>query len=329
MILLSEAQGVPDHAWEAASACATDSSNVICCVGNPIHRDGKLEAASVRWPSVRFNALEVVGLGIPGAASQAWVDEVAEEWGTDSDWYRVHVLGLFPVDDSDTALVTRAMLDRAVALHRGEDVVPPGRWAFSLDPSEGQNDASVLAALKGDGHLVKLHTWHGANAVETRDRIIEILATYQCVPPADLRKFAPGDVRGPRDFDLIVDSVAFGSGVADILEEAGFTVTRFKSSHKPSDALDGDSMFYDKRAECYWRLRLQLQAGTLALPDHPALFEELLNTRWGLTDNEKIKIEQKKLIKARIGRSPDHADAVMQALAPANKCTGLAVMVDL
>ena len=105
-------------------------------------------------------------------------------------------------------------------------------------------------------------------------------------------------------------------------------VTRFKASHKPSDAWGGDSTFYDKRAECYWALRKRLEAGTLALPDHPELHEELLNTRWGLTDTEKIKIEQKKLIRARIGRSPDHADAVMMALAPANKCTGMAGVVD-
>ena len=69
--------------------------------------------------------------------------------------------------------------------------------------------------------------------------------------------------------------------------------------------------------------------GTLALPDHPLLHEELLNTRWGLTDKEKIRVEVKKNIRARIGRSPDHADAVMMALAPANKCTGLAGMIDM
>lgn len=327
MILLSEAQGVPDFTWEAAAACSTDASNVIVAIGNPIHKDGKFESASIRWPSVRFSALDICDLNIPGAASREWIQEQKDEWGEESDWYRVHVLGMFPVDDSDRALVTRAMLQRAVALHRGPDARPRGRYTFSLDPAEMGADSSVLAVRRGNA-IIALHTWKKMNATETRDRVVEILKEYQCGTPAAAMMLVPGDMRGVKDFNLVVDSVAYGAGVADVLQEHGFRVTRFKSSHKASDSIRGDSKFYDKRAEHYWSLRLMLEAGTLALPDHPELHEELLNTRWGLTDDERIRIETKRVIISRIGRSPDAADAVMMSLSAANVCSGMASMID-
>lgn len=331
MIVISEAQGVADHTWEAAAACATGAENKIIAIGNPIHRGGKFESATQRWRSVQFSAFDHPNIVhddptiIPGGCSRAWIKEIAEEWGEDSDWYRVHVLGEFPQDDADTNLVTPAMLDRAVARYRGPSVRPPGRYTFSLDPSEGRADESVVCVRKGDG-VIEMVAWKRAGATETRDKLIEVLRGYQCGPQAAQAEYWSGDIRPPSDFDLVVDSIAFGAGVADVLEEAGLRVTRFKASHRPVHDVHGQ--FFDSRAQSYWAIRKALEANTLALPPDPMLLEELLAIRWGLTSKEQIQIEKKKHIRTRIGRSTDRADALAMSFSVVQTCSGLATMAD-
>ena len=43
--------------------------------------------------------------------------------------------------------------------------------------------------------------------------------------------------------------------------------------------------------------------------------DELVATRWRPTPEEKVRIEAKDDLKARLGRSPDKADAVVMAVA--------------
>ncbi len=71
----------------------------------------------------------------------------------------------------------------------------------------------------------------------------------------------------------------------------------------------------NRRAAAYWTLRRRLEDGTLALPPDDELFDELLAIRWRPTPEGKVRIEAKDDLKARLGRSPDKADAVVMAVA--------------
>jgi hypothetical protein len=87
-----------------------------------------------------------------------------------------------------------------------------------------------------------------------------------------------------------------------------------------SDSRDksGQLQFVNLRAWAFWSLReaLDPQRGdNLALPPDPELFADLTAARW-LLSARGVKIESKEEIIARLGRSPDCADAVVLAHLP-------------
>lgn len=76
--------------------------------------------------------------------------------------------------------------------------------------------------------------------------------------------------------------------------------------------------FANKRAMSYWRFREALNpdqpgGSPIALPTDPGLRADLAAARFEITPRNEIKIEDKEDIKKRIGRSPDRADAVIEA----------------
>jgi len=58
-----------------------------------------------------------------------------------------------------------------------------------------------------------------------------------------------------------------------------------------------------------------LEAGEIALPADEKLLDEIIATRWRPTPEGKVRIEAKDDLKARLGRSPDRADALVMAVA--------------
>jgi hypothetical protein len=72
--------------------------------------------------------------------------------------------------------------------------------------------------------------------------------------------------------------------------------------------------FANKRAELTWHLRVVLEDGG-CLPESETLRSELTALRY-LVRSGRLAIESKDEAKKRLGRSPDHADALVLAFAP-------------
>jgi hypothetical protein len=107
----------------------------------------------------------------------------------------------------------------------------------------------------------------------------------------------------------VVDVVGLGAGTAEALKEMGFDVLEFNGGEF------GSGRFLNARAESYWTLRDRLSPdqGDIAFPRDPELIEELLAIRWREGSGGRIQIGEKTEIRARIGRSPDKADALAMA----------------
>jgi hypothetical protein len=108
----------------------------------------------------------------------------------------------------------------------------------------------------------------------------------------------------------------YGVGPAIYLRDNGVSVKLFDGS-KPSQKLAKGSKtgFFNKRAEVHWRFREALDpsqdgGSPIALPPDPRLIADLSAVRYELAPRG-FKIEDKKAIKKRIGRSPDDGDAVV------------------
>ena len=107
--------------------------------------------------------------------------------------------------------------------------------------------------------------------------------------------------------------IGVGGGPADTLRRLRYPVEDFNSSSAPSG--EHAERYLNRRAQSYWHLRQELEAGKLALPPEwrDQLVAELLATTYaaGGADMKKIQIAPKSLIKTHLaGKSPDFADAL-------------------
>lgn len=92
-------------------------------------------------------------------------------------------------------------------------------------------------------------------------------------------------------------------------------VEEYNGAHETSGRdRTGLLLFHNKRAAAHWHLKELLDpvhGANIALPPDPQLKQEMLSVRY--IAGRKIQIEPKETIRARLGRSPDRMDAVIQA----------------
>ena len=112
-----------------------------------------------------------------------------------------------------------------------------------------------------------------------------------------------------------IDVIGVGSSPYDLLVEAGAQVVgiNFGEGTKQKDR-SGKYSMANVRAAAYWGFReaLDPEHSQIALPPIKELRSEMLSPRWKLRGG-RIQIESKEDVIARLGRSPDIADAIVLA----------------
>lgn len=105
-----------------------------------------------------------------------------------------------------------------------------------------------------------------------------------------------------------VDVVGVGGGVVDHCRSKGYPVREYNSGAAPKGKA-GALLFFNRKAESWWILREALSDETYSIVDNPDVMKEIPQVRY-FVDSKTIKIEDKKAMKKRLGKSPDVADAV-------------------
>lgn len=310
LIVFDEAQGVAPEIWHAAESMMGSEGARWLCIANPIYTTGEFHSAfhgkRHLWHTMHVSCLDHPNViadrageprPYPAAVTAEWCDQQAHDWGETSGYYQSRVLGQFPAEGEDT-LVPLSLLEKtcemqsvlgASGMHMGVDVA-----RFGTD----QNVCAVLDCMK----LVRVEKWGGMNLMETAGRVLH-LAREMDIPESCVH----------------VDVIGLGAGVVDRLRESDFCVDAVgfgeQASGEWSDLI-GDMPLRNRRAELYWALRLLLRDKRLILPrEFGPVWSELTQIRYSYDPaSGKLTIEPKDKIKERIGRSPDHADAVTLAL---------------
>jgi len=110
LVIIDEACGIPEQLWIAADALTTNDGCRILAIGNPDNPSTHFKQVSERgtnWHKIRISAFDspnLTGEQVPPELaemliSRGWVEEKAEEWGTDNPIYVSKVLGEFPTQD--------------------------------------------------------------------------------------------------------------------------------------------------------------------------------------------------------------------------------------
>lgn len=315
LVVFDEACGIPEQLWNAAESLMTnDDTCRLLAIGNPTSTSSfffKVCRSEPGWNVIPISAYDtpnLTGEYVPPKVarrlvSKAWVEDKVRRWGPESPLFKAKVLGEF-ADDQDGLIPLSWITESHYRWHDWHDNAPAGhqpvgRTYLGVDVGHEGEDKTVIATRKG--HIVyPLEAWDHTTTVQTT-RLVEARLDQH------VRALA------------IVDGVGVGTGVVDSLRDHRRPVWSFVAgkSGRPYKDATGMLTFADLRSAAWWYAREMLDPSrnpTLALPDDDNLTADLTAPRWFEEKGGVIRVEAKKDIKKRLGRSTDYGDAVVQSL---------------
>jgi hypothetical protein len=324
-IIMDEASAISDVIWEVAEGAMSDPDAFWFVYGNPTKRSGRFydcwHKFARRWHKFTVDARNAA------MANKKRLREVIEDWGLDSDYVRVRVLGEFPQQDVAT-LIPADWLDKA--LYRPVIGIERYRPVWGLDVARFGDDRTALAKRRNRALMEPVIFWQGLNLMQVSQRIYTI---WEETPEDD------------RPSSICIDAIGVGAGVVDRLNEM-VSEGKFDGTMIIGINVSESASVHDKfarlRDELWWRARSWfekldcsmlkdveqrhkwvLSEGNEDYFDDPdtrmsrksPITEELRDILFSYLPNGKIKLEPKQDTKERLGRSPDGADAFVLTFA--------------
>lgn len=297
--LIDEAGDIPDAVINTADAALStgnegDKCAKLLVTANPEKPSGVIYRAYMGHSKQDWAVLTISGdPDDPKRAKRVdlkWAEEMIAQYGRDDPWVMINVLGQYPRIGSDT-LLTDIEVREAQMRDVEERNIKNSQCRLGLDVARGGVDRSAFARRKG----LKAYP-------------VEVVGSDLNGPAlAGLVAKAQIDHRVERIF--VDNTGGFGSSVVDSLDQwPHLDVTPVHYSSKAQD-----NRYFNKRTEMWMRMRDWVRKGG-CLPKDPGLAEELCAVKF-FTNGGKIRLEEKDQVKARLGRSPDKADALAQTFA--------------
>lgn len=294
--LIDEASGVDEVIFQAGRGSMSTEGAKTLMTGNPTRRTGYFHDAFNPKPGKpqRWFTMKVAGFD-SSQVTQLSMDEWKEDYGENSNEYRVRVLGEFPKADDDAVIPYDWI---AQARSREVERVPaPVIWG--VDVARFGSDRSAVAKRMANHLLEPVTSWQGLDIAQTSGRIV---AMYETTP----------NFLKPKE--IMVDAIGMGAGVADNLRAEGLPAKAVQVSEKPG--------IFDRylrlRDELWFKVREWFQEQDVVMNDEK-LAAELSTVSYEITQAGKIRVESKDEMKKRGLRSPDLADAFCLTFAASSR----------
>ena len=278
--VVDEGSGILENVFQVLEGNLTGPVNLILLIFNPTRTKGYAVDTQYkhgdRWVTFVWNAED------SPLVDRAQIQRLEEDYGRDSNTYRVKVLGLPPLADEQTLIPWEWILD---AVNRPLEPDPKSPLIKGLDCGAGGNK-SVIATRKGP--IVYPFQRHvGSDSIEVAN-------------------WAGTNIDAEHPDVVRVDTIGIGWAIEGMLREKKGSIVEAADARRTAD---NTMKFFNKRAEMYWTLREQFERGTISIPDDPDLQNQLGAMRCEFHKSQ-IKIVEKKKIIQQIGHSPDEAEAL-------------------
>ncbi len=295
LLVFDEASAIADKIWEVAEGALTDEGTEIIWLafGNPTRNTGRFADCfgrlKHRWIHRQIDSRTVEG------TNKAQLAKWVADYGEDSDFVRVRVRGVFP-RASLLQFIPRDEVD--MAMQREMPTIPNrlGRVAsVGVDVGRFGGDQSVIRTRMGrDARSVPAKKFRGLDTMQLAAQVARHADELQSL--------------GIRAVTF-VDGGGVGGGVVDRLRQLGYDVIEVQFGAAATD----QRKYANKRTEMYGLCREWLPIGFL--DDDADLANELAAVEYGFTNADQLKLEKKVDMMARLGYSPDDADALVLTFA--------------
>ena len=289
--LFDEASAIPDVIWDVVEGSMTTDNAKWAAFGNPTRNTGRFRECWGRFRH-RWYGMQVDSRTAKQASKeqiQAWI----EDYGLDSDFVKVRVLGEFP-SQSDNQFISGADVDACMKYEAaGYEGLPK---ILAADIARFGDDQSVIAIRQGR-KVHPLIAWRGMDLMASADKIAEAIDEWK--PDA-----------------VVIDETGIGSGVVDRLRQLRYEVFGFNGGESPKDK----ETYRNKRVEVWGLMRAALRE-RMEMPKDEALKADLIGPEYAFTPTQQLQLEKKEDMKRRGLASPDRGDALAMTWAVNPKAT--------
>ncbi|HXE05220.1 MAG TPA: hypothetical protein VN579_04475 [Bryobacteraceae bacterium] len=293
MFILDEAGGIPDAVMASAEAVLAGGIEThIVLAGNPTHLSGPLYRACTAEKHL-WHVVQITGdPDDPKRAKRVpieWARQQIEKYGADNPWVRVNVFGQFP-QTSLNALIGDDEVRAAQKRYYRPFEIGPQPIVMGVDVARQGDDMSVIARRQGP-QMFNLNRYRNVENGLVGASIVNRMWNEFNVDAAFV------DATGGLGFTWIDQLSVLGKTAIPV---------QFAANAAAADR------YANKRAEMYFRLVDWIKAGGALPPEDTEggkqLREALINTTYSFKGDRMI-LEDKDAIKAKIGFSPDECDA--------------------
>ena len=310
IVVFDEASAIPDIIHEVTEGALTDKDTEILwfMFGNPTRNKGRFrEAFAGGRYAHRWATLEVDSRSVPGTNKEQ-IDRWIEDYGIDSDFVRVRVLGRFPRVDAQSFISLQMAQEAA---RREPESENPAPVILGVDVGRFGDDPSVIYPRQGrDAKSRQPDVFYGLSTMALCNRILDAFNRYSPIA-------------------VFIDGGGVGGGVVDRCLELGLPVIEVQFGAKadwtnPHDPL---TRYENKRAEIWGAARHWLAQGCIVetVPSQDrTLPEELAGPGYSFNKRDHIVLQSKADMKREGLPSPNVADALALTFAyPTAEATGL------
>ena len=291
--IFDEASAVPDTIFEVRDGGTTDGEPMVFDFGNPTRNSGRFfEHCAGRFRHrYKVRCIDSREVWLP---NKERIKEWEEDYGADSDFFKVRVRGMFPAAGSCQFIPTDAV-EAAQYRETVEDKYAP--LLIGVDVARfGDNESVIYPRIGWDARSWTPRRYQGMDTVQLTGKVIECLREFKAL--------------GMNCSGLFVDGGGIGGAIVDQLRSYGYNPTEVQFGGKATD----NQVYRYKGDEIWGRMRDGLNKLSLPANNQPSgvdLKADLTQREFAYTlMGNKINLEAKKDMVKRGVKSPDLADAL-------------------
>jgi hypothetical protein len=281
LVLFDEASAIDDVIWDVTEGAMTDADTEIiwCAFGNPTRSNGRFYKCfqSSYWQHRQIDSRTV------SISNKSLIAKWEEEYGVDSDFFKVRVRGEFPAS-SECQFISRDLAEEARRRKPESKSYEFAPVIIGVDPAWTGSDMLAIVLRQGIYSKVLEVVPKNDNDMEVARKIMRYQDDYKA--------------------SAVFIDMGYGTGIYSGGKDMGRTNWRLVSFGEAAVRDDCQN----KRAEMWFELKEWLKDGGSI--DDDELVDELSAPEAYINRRGKLQLESKDDMKKRGLLSPNKADAL-------------------